>query len=234
MKKFFGCSHLMIVIAALGFLSFITKPKRTIFLLGDSISLYYRPYLITDLKDEFTVQNKSGMYEAYKNMDIPNGANGGDSRMVLDYLKIKLKDKSFAPEVLLLNCGLHDIKRDKQTKQLAVDTGNYRKNLEDIYSVLKRRSIPLIWINTTNVVDSIHAKNPNFYRFHTDLIRYNKIAMEVMNRYHVPIIDLYTFTRNIEGDHHFIDHVHYDTLIRKQQAAYISGYVESWSYQNIK
>ncbi|MFT4092317.1 MAG: SGNH/GDSL hydrolase family protein [Niabella sp.] len=223
-----------IIITVLVLSSFIAQQKHTIFLLGDSISLYYRPYLIADLKDEFTIQNKSGLAQAFKDMNIPEGANGGDSRMVLSYLKAKIKEPSFEPEAVLLNCGLWDIKRDKVTKKFAVDARNYRTNLEDIYRLLQQKNIPLIWIRTTNVIDSTHAKNHDFYRFHADLVKYNKIADKVMGEHHVPVIDLYTFTRNIGGDNHYIDHVHYDTLIRRQQAAFISGYVKSWSHQDVR
>jgi lysophospholipase L1-like esterase len=204
----------------------VVKPIK-LFVLGDSISLQYGPYLEKDLTGAFVIQRKAGTYEALKNLDIPNGANGGDSRMVLNYLKLKLDDPKFHPDVLVLNCGLHDIKRDKASNKIAVDSIQYRQNLTTICTLLDQKKIPLIWVRTTNVVDSIHAKNPVINRYHKDLIQYNQIADEVMKNQHIPSIDLYSFTLNLGGNR-FVDHVHYNAETQALQAAYIAGFLRYW------
>lgn len=210
-----------------GVLAFMNPRPIRLFLLGDSISLQYMPYLQTDLSDNFIIENKQDDGETMKNLDIPRGSNGGDSHMVLEYLKIKVKDPSFQPDVLLLNCGLHDIKRDAASHALAVPPEQYRQNLQDIFLLLNKKHIPVIWIRTTEVVDSIHAKNKEFGRFAKDLEQYNSIADEVAMKYQVPEIDLYSFTKKL-GANRYADHVHYNDNVKALQGAFIAGYMSKW------
>jgi len=89
-----------------------------IFLIGDSISIHYSPYLEMYLKGKAVFDRKKDNGLAENNLDIPQGANGGDSQMVLSYLKIKMNEPDFKPDYLLLNCGLHDIKREILTHKI--------------------------------------------------------------------------------------------------------------------
>ncbi|QHV94131.1 SGNH/GDSL hydrolase family protein [Spirosoma endbachense] len=197
-----------------------------LYVIGDSISMRYGPFLEKYVQGVWQYDRKSDDGQAAKNLDVPVGANGGDSRMVLEYLKLKAPDKSFQPDVLLLNCGLHDIKRLPETNAIQVDSVSYRKNLEAIYQLVHKRSIRLIWMRTTAVEDERHnSRSKAFKRYARDLDAYNAIADEVMHRHGVPIIDLYTFTRSL-GSKHFVDHVHYDDPAMQLQAAYIAGYLQ--------
>lgn len=146
--------------------------------------------------------------------------------MVLEYLKLKAPDKTFQPDVLLLNCGLHDIKRNAETNAIQVDSISYRQNLEAICQLLKKRNIRLIWMRTTSVEDERHnARSKAFKRYARDLDTFNAIADEVMHKHSVPIIDLYTFTKSL-GSEHFVDHVHYDDSAMQMQGAYIAGFLQ--------
>jgi hypothetical protein len=213
---------LIIVILA----SFRPPQPQKVFLLGDSISLQYGVYLEKYFKGEYIIECKGSTENAMKNLDVPVDANGGDSRMVLAYLKTKASDPSFKPDLMLLNCGLHDIKRIPLTHQIAVDTVEYRNNLEAIYKLISGKKIPLIWIRTTEVVDSIHAeKSKAFDRYAKDLDQYNRIADEVFIRHNIPEIDLYNFTK-LQGKDRYADHVHYIPTVVNAQAAYIAGFVK--------
>lgn len=198
------------------------KSVPQIFLIGDSISLHYSPYLAKDLETiSFKLERKSGDDVAVKNLDVPAGSNSGDSRRVLWYLKAKLKDSTFKPDLLLLNCGLHDIKRYPETNTIQVDSSEYRKNLEEIFELLHQRKIKMVWVSTTPVDDERHnTKTKTFKRYDKDVQDYNRIAGGIFGKHHVPIIDLYTFTRNLPGT--YIDHVHYDEATREKQADYIT------------
>ena len=66
-------------------------PQKEIFLIGDSISIEYTPYLKEDIKDFANLERKEDDGTALKNLDVPMGANGGDSQMVLDYLQHKIQ-----------------------------------------------------------------------------------------------------------------------------------------------
>ncbi|QDK81924.1 SGNH/GDSL hydrolase family protein [Spirosoma sp. KCTC 42546] len=197
-----------------------------LYVIGDSISMRYGPFLEKYVQGVWQYDRKSDDGQAAKNLDVPVGANGGDSRMVLEYLKLKAPDKSFQPDVLLLNCGLHDIKRNPETNAIQVDSASYRKNLEAIYQLLHKRNIRLVWMRTTSVEDERHnTRSKAFKRYARDLDAYNAIADDVMRKHGVSIIDLYTFTRSL-GSEHFVDHVHYDDSAMQLQAGYIAGFLQ--------
>ncbi|WP_138993200.1 SGNH/GDSL hydrolase family protein [Larkinella sp. C7] len=223
MKKTTGIVGLL----AIWLLINAAQPLPKLYVIGDSISMRYGPFLEKYVQGVWQYDRKSDDGQAAKNLDVPVGANGGDSRMVLEYLKLKAPDKTFQPDVLLLNCGLHDIKRLPETNAIQVDSASYRKNLEAIYQLLKKRNIRLVWMRTTSVEDERHnTRSKAFKRYARDLDDYNRIADEVMQKHAVPVIDLYTFTRSL-GSEHFVDHVHYDDSAMQLQAAYIAGYLQA-------
>lgn len=203
-----------------------TKPLPEVFLIGDSIAGHYRPYLEKYISDFARLNWKRDNGQAEKNLDVPTGSNGGDSRMVLEYLKQKMKDRSFEPEYLLLNCGLHDIKHDPKTGKIQITEEDYKRNLEEIVRIIGERNIKLVWVKTTWVVDSIHnPKQKLFYRYEKDVARYNTIADEICDKYRIPSIDLHDFSKK-QGIGQFVDHVHYKEPTRALQAAYIAGFLE--------
>jgi lysophospholipase L1-like esterase len=195
----------------------VTYPK--VFVIGDSISMHYDPYLEKSLSGFFKYDRKRG---TDKNLDEPNGANGGDSNMVLAYLKELENSDDFKTDYLLINCGLHDIKRSGENSDCQVSVAQYVKNLEDIITLSRKLKMQLIWINSTPVVDTIHNAKMGFKRYNNDIIKYNNAAADLMKKERIPIIDLYTFTKKFipEG---YIDHVHYNLEVRQQQADFIAG-----------
>ncbi len=206
-------------------LASLTVPLPKLYVIGDSISMQYGPYLEKYTRGTWQYARKGDKEQAAKNLDIPTGANGGDSRMVLNFLQKILQDQTFQPDLMLLNCGLHDIKRDAGTNTIQVDSASYRSNLNAILDLLKNRDIRVVWMRTTPVDDERHnSRSKAFKRYARDLTAYNAIADEVMNQNEVPIIDLYTFTKNL-GDDHYVDHVHFDEATRAAHAAYIAGYL---------
>lgn len=203
-----------------------TKPLPEVFLIGDSIAGHYRPYLEKYISNVARLNWKRDDGQAEKNLDVPTGSNGGDSRMVLEYLKHKMKDQDFKPEYLLLNCGLHDIKHEPKTDKIQIPEEDYKRNLEEIVRMTGDRNIKLVWIKTTWVVDSVHnPKQKLFYRYEKDVIKYNTIADEICRKYGIPSIDLHDFSKK-QGIEQFIDHVHYKEPTRALQAAYIAGFLE--------
>ena len=202
-----------------------------IYLIGDSISIHYGPALEAALRDTgIGYTRKAGLAEADKNLDLALGANGGDSSQVLAYLRHRNESgASIAADTLAINCGLHDIKTDPVSgaKQVALET--YRQNLEALVDLVNgtmdRR---LIWIRTTPCDEHIH--NPrckSFYRFAADCEAYNRAADAIMAAHDVPMIDLFTFTRNL-GPELFCDHVHFVEPVRHQQGAFIAGWLQGY------
>jgi len=199
-----------------------TKPP-VCFLIGDSISVHYGPFLEQYLDDLVIIQRKDGDEEALKDLDIPAGASGGDSRMVLDFLRVKLQDPNFRPDYFIFNYGLHDIKHNGPDWRIQINLEEYKSNLRSTLALLTEKNIHPIWIRTTPVVDSIHnARQPAFKRYSKDLDRYNNAADKICREEKVPVIDLYSFTLKFIPEH-YIDHVHYDEETRALQAAFLAG-----------
>jgi lysophospholipase L1-like esterase len=195
---------------------------KKLFVVGDSISIQYGPYLKKMVEHRFIYDRKRGEQEALADLDNPVGANGGDSRMVLDYLEQE-RARAMRCDVLLVNCGLHDIKTDPVSGEMQVPLHSYREHLAQIVRVARQVAEHMIWIRTTDVIDLIHnTKQPSFHRSHDSVIAYNAAADEIMREAEVPVIDLYTFTR-IFGANAYCDHVHFTDEVRKLQAAYIAG-----------
>lgn len=201
---------------------------KKLFIVGDSISIQYGPYLKQMVAGRFHYDRKRGEAEALADLDKPVGANGGDSSMVLQHL-LQERNQGARYDVLLVNCGLHDIKTNPHTELKQVSLSLYRTNLEGIVHIAQEITRRLIWIRTTDAVEQVHnSPNASFLRFHDDVVVYNSVADEVMSGHSVPSIDLYTFTRNF-GIGAYCDHVHYNEEVRRLQAAYIAGYLERYS-----
>jgi lysophospholipase L1-like esterase len=203
-----------------------------LFLVGDSISIYYTPILDADLANEASLTRK--MSAAPESIPVQLGdpnVQGGNSRMVLEYLRGRFQEEGFHPEVVLVNCGLHDIKRVPKTNVIAVEAGEYELNLKAIEDLVRSHHAKLVWISTTPVDDARHnALSKEFFRYNADVVRYNEIAAKLFKSSGVPIIDLYTFTAHF-GNGHYIDHVHFDEPTRALQAAYIAGFLDSWLHK---
>lgn len=193
---------------------------KSLYVVGDSISIQYGPYLEQALAGHFSYARKEGVSEAMQDLDIPKGANGGDSSMVLPYLQGRFSDKQFRPDVFMLNCGLHDIKLDGEQLQVSIE--DYQKNLQAIVDIIPS-STALVWVRSTPVVDEIHKSNVNgFQRRAADLEAYNSIADDIMDKGAALSIDLYGFTKTL-GPDAYCDHVHFHDSVREQQANYIAA-----------
>lgn len=173
-----------------------TEPK--LFVVGDSISMQYGPYLEQYLKGHYSYDRKREEPSSPESTEKPKYANGGDSDRVLAYLQNKLKAPNFRPDVLLVNCGLHDIKTDVQTGKKQVDLETYKQNLEQIYDLVAKNGISMVWVRTTPVDDTQHnSKQQTFHRYAADVAMYNEVADTIFESRKVPIIDLHQFTLNL-------------------------------------
>ena len=199
-----------------------------LFVVGDSISVGYSPHLQKMTEGVFQFYGrKTGMEEALKDLDIPLGSNIGDSGMVLNYLQTMLTKSDWRPEILILNCGLHDIKTVNGSIQIPLE--DYRRNLKDIFALLSEKGINIIWVRTTPVEDEQHNNiQNNFKRYSMDLEKYNAAADEIMDVNGIKMIDLHAFTSRLgKGKEIYRDHVHYHPEIEALQAAYIAGFLQA-------
>jgi lysophospholipase L1-like esterase len=194
--------------------------------LGDSIALQYGPYLEQYLRGLMAYERVAGTAEALKNLDLPNGANLGDSNRVLAYLHARLaKGLLVDADYLLLNCGLHDIRTDFQSGEKQVPLEQYKTNLPKIIEAVKQLGPRLIWVRTTPCDEAVHnVRSTQFHRYAADGVAYNAAADEIMAAAGVKSLDLYTFTVNLGlGREVYCDHVHFPEHVREKQAAFLAG-----------
>ncbi|MBL7140399.1 MAG: SGNH/GDSL hydrolase family protein [Planctomycetes bacterium] len=150
-----------------------------VLLIGDSISMGYTPPVRELLKGKANVRHPP--------------VNCGPTTLGVAQLDAWLGEKKW--DVIHFNFGLHDLKyiNDKGAlvavadghQQVPID--QYRKNLEEIVTRLKKTGAALIWASTTPVPEGAAG------RVKGDAARYNAVAAEVMKKHGVTVNDLYGF-----------------------------------------
>lgn len=199
-----------------------------VFVIGDSISLgwgeYIQKYLDTHIK-----------YSRKEEMKVPPGytfekrANAGDSSMVLSYMEY-LKSIGWKTDVLLVNCGLHDIKN--RNERLQIPLADYEKNLRKVVALGKELCKYFFWITMTPLDENIHNELCNvFERFEKDAMIYARITMGIMEQQNIPVIDLYAYTRTLQPPL-YADHVHFTDVIKDSQAQFIANFLNGLLARN--
>lgn len=200
----------------------MTKPK--LFVIGDSISMQYGPWLKSYVSDSFRYGRK-GEYEEWGDLNYESKTNGGDSSNVLTVLKDMI-DCGFKTDYLLLNCGLHDIKVIPPETKRQIPIDQYKENLHAIMKLTLENDIKVIWVRTTPLDETIHnTLSPDMNRHEADVVTYNTAADDVMKEFNIPMIDLNGFTSSLD-EKLYCDHVHFYDPVRKLQAAYIAGFLK--------
>lgn len=198
--------------------------KQKIFVIGDSVSIHYGPYLKELINQKFEYDRKRGIEEALTDLDRPIGANAGDSGMVIEYLENEYK-KNTKYEVLLINCGLHDARVDRASNKIQVELEDYKMNLTKIIEISKTMANKTIWVGLTPVIDQIHnSRKEGVLRYSKDIHAYDIAAKEIMEHNNIHYIDMYNFTKNL-GTDIYSDHVHFKEKIRELQATLIADYL---------
>lgn len=198
-----------------------------LFILGDSISIHYTPYLRAFLSPEWKVVRK-GEIAAPEIPGEVDKENGTDSGVVLRYLQTILPRMD--AKVILLNAGLHDVKRlptDNDPCQVSLQ--QYKRYLHEIIDLISAAGKMMIWVTTTPVDDERHRQfEKGFFRFDQDVLQYNRASSEIMRKHGIRIIDLGSFTKKLETPL-YIDHVHFTERIRVLQAAFLAGSINMFS-----
>jgi len=198
---------------------------KKIYVVGDSISMHYGPHLERYLSGMMLYSRKEDDEKTLRALGIPADAIGGNSDKVLLFLRAKAASGTLDAGMVLLNCGLHDIRRKADTGKIEVPVERYRSNLSEIIALVREAKRELVWIRTTPCDENVHnTPNIAFHRFAADCNAYNAAADEIMLKAGVPVIDLHTFTCNL-GDDLYCDHVHFKEHVREKQAAFIAGWL---------
>ena len=146
-----------------------------IVLIGDSIRMGYQNHVASQL---------AGRAEVW----APK-PNGGDSRNVLAHLDQWVLARQ--PDVVHVNCGLHDLKRAFGATS-AVPLDEYERNVRQMLQRLQRElNGAVVWATTTPVDENWHHQNKGFDRLEADVEAYNATARAVAVDLEVPIDDLF-------------------------------------------
>ena len=179
---------------------------------GDSISQGYSPFLAARLGEEGYVFR-------------PYGDNCEDSRKLLSHAEAEFAAGNITQDLLVVNAGLHDIKRYPGAAGCQVEPEAYALNLDALFTLAARAGARVLFVNTTWVADELHnARCGEFRRFDSDVRRLNEIAAAVCEQHGVPLADLYAYTKSY-GPGEFVDHVHYTPGMSRLQAAFIAAHI---------
>lgn len=198
-------------------------------IIGDSISLDYGRYLPWLVGPETVLLERDGVAEAYRNLDTAIGGNGGDSSRVLAKLEELERQGRMHFDLLVFNCGLHDIKRARPEETLQIPPEAYARNLRAILALAEKHDIRPVFVSTTPADETRYAPDAQFTRYAADAVQYNEIAAAVMQEHQVPVWDLYRFTTalGLTGDALYRDHTHFTDPVIRMQAAFLAGAMEA-------
>lgn len=146
-----------------------------VLLIGDSIRLHYQPVVRQELRSEAEV--------------IGPAENCETSRKVRARLATWLN--SYKPELIHLNCGLHDLRMNAGSREVQVPLADYIENVDGIIRLAQRRASVVIWATTTPVDEPLHCANKVSRRSEADVRGYNQAAVEVASKAGAKINDLH-------------------------------------------
>jgi len=155
--------------------------KPSAILIGDSICMGYRPRVEQRLLGKVSILGIEG--------------NGGDSGRLLENLDEWIINCDAA--LIHFNCGLHDLKFERDSKAYQQPIEVYEANLRKIVERLRSESkARLIWATTTPVIDERHNAVKGFDRYLRDVKAYNRIATAIMTEAGISMDDLCSAIQN--------------------------------------
>lgn len=169
---------------------------KSVILIGDSIRMAYQAQVRAQL---------AGQAEVWAPED-----NGGNSRNVLAHLQDWVLARQ--PDIIHLNCGLHDLRKPFDADARAVPLDEYRANVRRILTRIQAGTgATVIWATTTPVNEAWHHANKGFDRRESDVDAYNAAARAVAQELGVPVNDLFAVMRDAGPDAYLLeDGVHFN------------------------
>ena len=150
-------------------------------LIGDSICIGYHPLVKQRLGEKVDI--------------LGIEQNGEDSGHLLENLDEWMINRDAT--LIHFNCGLHDLKFERDTKTYQQPLEVYEANLREIVERLQKETTArLVWATTTPVIDERHNAVKGFDRYLRDVKAYNSVATAIMTEAGIPIDDLYSVIHN--------------------------------------
>ncbi len=188
---------------------------KKVTLIGDSIRMHYQQAVIESLADVAEVWapevNSKSSTDILANLD--------------EWVLTQPAD------VIHVNCGLHDLKREFDAGAPAIPQADYEANIRQILTRIQAgTSAILIWAATTPVNTEWHRKTKPFDRLDADVIAYNAAAAGIATELGLPVNDMYALVDAVGRDSWLSpDGVHFTDPARiemgKAVAAFLRRYV---------
>jgi len=179
-----------------------------VLLIGDSISIGY------------TVPVQEAL-QGRANVHRP-GTNCGPTSRGVESIDEWLGNGKW--DVIHFNFGLHDVRyfddgkaSDAGKGQRQVSDSDYEKNLEQLVARMKKTGAKLIFATTTPVPEGSAG------RIKGEEIKYNEIALRVMQKHSVTIDDLYAFALPRLAEIQLPENVHFKPEGSKQLANQVAA-----------
>ena len=188
---------------------------QKLILIGDSIRMGYQDDVIRELANLADVWAPT--------------LNGGNSANILQHLDEWIISRS--PDVVHINCGLHDLKKDFDTGEPAISLDQYESNLRALIGrILTETECTPIWAMTTPVNEIWHHERKGFDRLEADVAAYNSAALKVADDLDIPTNDLFGVITDAGRDSYLTpDGVHFTpegcALLGKAVAEYVKPYL---------
>jgi lysophospholipase L1-like esterase len=155
--------------------------------------------------------------------------NGENSAKVLSHLEEWVISRD--PDLLQINCGLHDLKRKNINREPAVSLVEYQTNVRRIFEQsMAKTDSRIIWATTTPVNEGWHHENKGFERLESDVLDYNAAALEIAEELGVAVNDLHSVIMKAGRDSYLKpDGVHFtdegSQLLGQSVAAFLKSYL---------
>ena len=188
--------------------------KRVI-LIGDSIRMGYQDTVREELASVAEVWTPE--------------QNGGTTQNVLEHLNEWAV--ATQPDVVHVNCGLHDLRKEFGAAESAVPLKDYEMNVQSIVRLVRAATdATVIWALTTPVNQERHHANKPFDRFEADVDAYNAAARRVAEELDVPVNDLFQVIMDAGRDEMLVqDGVHFkpdgSKILGQAVAAFVRQYL---------
>lgn len=144
-------------------------------LVGDSIRLFSEPFVRRCLPSRFKLRSPAENCKSSRNVAA----------------RIREWVRPATADVVLVNCGLHDIRHDPGQCRPVTSPEDYVANLQHVFAYLAATGASVIWATSTPIRESMHAgiDSPRWYR--EDLVAYNRLSVELALGFGFGVNDLY-------------------------------------------
>ena len=149
---------------------------KKLVLIGDSIRLHYQPLVTQALATEAAVWGPK------ENCRTSTDILANAKEWIFDH----------CPDIVHINCGMHDLRIDPEVSTHYVPIEKYAANLDEIFALIGRGGQrTLIWATLTPLNERRHQHSRPSRRYESDVALYNETALNLARKHGARINDLH-------------------------------------------